>query len=104
MSGYLKLDQGNGFTATVSDDGCLLALYSEREFADFRDRRNEAGLGTLHYDPFDLPEYVFIAWDHVTQAAIESLLQVQFTDDDFRGADGSATPSERFPNSWEVMF
>lgn len=96
-----KSGEGNGFKAALDKNGCLLLIYSESVFPDFRDQAKEAE-ATLFYDPFDEPEYQYISWSNVTQKTLERILNIQFTPEDFVSWNGSKI--EQFPSIHDVMF
>ncbi len=56
--------------------------------------------GCLFYDPFDWPEYAWLAWSSIDRATMERLIGVVFNETAFRSASGKTIP---FPATWSVM-
>ena len=94
-------EEGYGFKAALNKEGCLMTIYSQAFFPDFRDRGKESE-ATLFYDPFEGPEYQYISWSNAEKETVERILNIQFTPEDFVGRDGSKL--EYFPSSHGVMF
>jgi len=93
--------EGYGFRAVLNKEGCLMTIYSQAFFPDFRDRGKESE-AMLFYDPFEGPEYQFIKWSNAKLETIERILNIRFTPEDFVAKDGSKL--ELFPSSHGVMF
>ena len=88
--------RGHGFLAGFDADGNLLAAVCQPTAPDFRDREVE-GHATLFFDPFDAPEYTYVAWSGFTRAALERALGLRFGPHDL--PDGT-----ELPDSHDVMF
>jgi hypothetical protein len=101
------------FVMVLDEAGAVLFLTFERpasSWPEFVRGLEQADRPHLFYDPFDAPEYVWVAWHRVGRAAMERLLGQPFEDADFvrfptassRGPD--LRPPASFPSSWGVMF
>jgi len=58
----------------------------------------------LFYDPFDSPEYIWLAWRNISRDVMEHLLGVSFQAKDFLPNRDGAEIIHSFPETWEVMF
>jgi hypothetical protein len=56
----------------------------------------------LFYDPFDPPEYRWLAWKGLSRAAAEELLGIRFEGRDF--VSFRDRTEIEFPEEWGVMF
>ena len=52
------------------------------------------------YDPFEAPEYTFVAWQSIARPHMEALIGRPFSDADFAGRERRY----EWPESWSVMF
>lgn len=89
-------DRGCGFRAAFDAEGNLLAAICQPSAPDFRDARLD-GAATIFFDPFDAPEYTYIAWSGFTRAAMERALSIRFGPHDL--PDGVELPADH-----DVMF
>ena len=96
-----KSGEGNGIKVVLNARGCLLSLFSQREFSDFRDR-GEGAEATLFYDPFEGPVYQFIGWSNVSPDTLERVLNVKFSPEDLISFGGDRL--DKIPASHSVMF
>jgi hypothetical protein len=94
--------RGHGYALIADAQGKSLAYFPESDASDFRERYDSAPHALL-YDPFDAPEYTYLAWKGLDQAALRSLLGLQLESSDLGTMEGS----ERlvaFPSTHGVMF
>ena len=96
-----KSEEGSGFAAILSRDGCVLSVFCEREFPDFRERIDNAD-ASLFYDPFEGPEYQYISWSNVSRETLERILNVTFLPEDLIGF--KCDPLDEIPSTHGVMF
>ena len=97
-----------------SDSGSLRSIHFESPGASVYELRSQMvalGMSYIFYDPFDLPEYMFLCWEQVKQATMERLVGRRFKESDFVKKNSSPMnsapdlqPPNAFPASWQVMF
>ncbi len=56
--------------------------------------------GGLFFDPFDFPEYAWLAWNNIDRPAMERTIGAVFEESAFRSASGETIA---FPARWSVM-
>ena len=93
--------EGYGFKAILNSEGSLLAVFSQREYPDFKHRGEDAE-ATLFYDPFDEPVYQFISWSNVSADSLERILNIEFSPEDLVSFNGDRM--DKIPSSHNVMF
>lgn len=74
---------------------------SNRRHANEEQANEQGSNGTLFYDPFDWPEYAWLAWNNIDRDAMERIIGEAFDESAFRSASGVILP---FPTNWSVMF
>lgn len=112
-----QLLAGHGGKRTMliifNPDGTALSLTFERPEVGWHvltDRLHDDGVPHLFYDPFDAPEYTWLAWTGIAQSAMERLIGLPFEAADFEplrvsGMRGKVlAPPGSYPASWGVMF
>ena len=97
----------------VDDEAFLLVLKDHQWFVfrenqenrlfDLRQKAETLNLPYLFYDPFDAPEYTYLAWHQISQSLMENWIGSSFESTDFihRFKNKSL---DSFPITWNVMF
>ena len=100
-----------GFTVELDHSGHVKKWYSQLHYENFRDYfpSSDDGrkLSYIFYDPFDAPEYTYIAWQNVSKPTMERLLDITFEDKHFLPnfiEKGKTYSGMKFPESHGVMF
>ena len=79
-------DNSDGFLAVSSDDFENVTVHWKNAGGEFgRDQGppGDAEVTYIFYDPFDAPEYLYIAWQNLKQSVFEDLIGRKLTEDDF---------------------
>ncbi len=71
---------------------------------------NAVGKSYLFLDPFEAPEFTFLAWAGIERGVMERLLGEPFSDGDFERFSSASSRAGKlpeagaFPTTWSVMF
>jgi hypothetical protein len=104
---------GRTMLIVFNSDGAVLSLTFERPedgWHAFKHKLHSNREPHLFYDPFDAPEYTWLAWTGIAQTTMERLMGRPFEAADFEplhthSSRGPALdPPGNYPASWGVMF
>ncbi len=102
---------GRGFTIHFDDDGRVTNLdFAPPGSTWTREvvRLSQGGTSYLVFDPFELREWDYLAWNRVPRSAIERLLGAPFDDGDFvpysRDRVDRWLPPGGWPECWDVTL
>jgi hypothetical protein len=103
-----RFREGDGFLAVFGPTGQIVEVYvgeatgSGKRLVshELQERVARENPRWMYFDPFDWPEYAWLAWNEVPRATLEQML-----DKDWMKAFGVSTKGpEELPESWGVMF
>ena len=80
---------------------------AEQRLTRLCEQFSQDGHSFFLYDPFDLPEWVWVGWNHIEKSTMEHLIGLRFVESDFvpRFTRPSQTREPMdFPHTWGVMF
>ncbi len=101
------------FVVTFDPEGSARSVTFEcpdEGWHELTKRLDAEGVPHLFFDPFDAPEYTWVAWSGLSQSTMERLIGAPFEPgafEPFRAGAGrgpALDPPGTFPTSWGVMF
>lgn len=95
------------FLMVLDGDGAVRSLEFGPAVDDFRTavgREHHAGGAYLFYDPFDAPEWTYLAWRGVDRTTMERWVGAPFEVEDFLSRFDARGAAIDFPSDWSVMF
>ena len=106
-------NQDSKLLIEFNESGSSKSIHFESPGSSIYELRSQMvarGCPYIFYDPFDLPEYMFLCWNQVEQATMERLIGRKFEESEFvknslpmNSAPDLQSPNA-FPASWQVMF
>lgn len=99
---------GDGFLAVFDPAGNIAQVYEAEPAPSGRgliphelmERVTQAHASWMFFDPFDWPEYAWLAWKAVPAATLKQLLDEHWAN----ALSASANDPKELPESWGVMF
>ncbi|MEZ6033575.1 MAG: hypothetical protein R3C17_10815 [Planctomycetaceae bacterium] len=97
------------FLLLADDEGNVISTQFSSTDTSPRQLSNAAALagdedctrGAFFFDPFDWPEYAWVAWKNINRPAMERLISVAFDESAFLSPLGLRMP---WPSNWSFMI